>query len=223
MAIKILITGFENTGKSTLASKVKDAFIINCDRKDYPFKVPHSNFPEWRGLDDFINFTNSKIKAYKEKFKKLPKYVIFDTITQLYVNMVKYNNKVYQGFSIHSQNDTDTLGINSYIEDTLLKNGINVIIMAHTKRDAKTDRYEIPAQGSFKSTGSWVGVVTEGIYIDRVDDRHDIVLKNNSISVVRSSLEFKDDVVSIPFNEFDINEHLNKIISVNKDAKEMEI
>lgn len=223
MAIKVLITGFENTGKSTLASKVKDALIINCDRKDYPFSVPHSTYPEWKGFQSFTDFVNSKIKAYKEKFKKYPKYVVFDTITQLYVKMTAYNKACYQGFNIHSQNDADTLAINEYIENVLLKNDINVIIMAHTKVDSKTDRFEIPAQGAFKSTGSWVGIVTEAIYINRVDDEHSIILKNNAISVVRTNLQFDDDIVSIPFNEFDINKHLDEISKLTTNAKKEEL
>ena len=42
MAVKLLITGFENTGKSTLASKIENALIINCDGKSFNFKTPHS-------------------------------------------------------------------------------------------------------------------------------------------------------------------------------------
>ena len=39
MAVKLLITGFENTGKSTLASKIENALIINCDGKSFNFKT----------------------------------------------------------------------------------------------------------------------------------------------------------------------------------------
>ena len=54
-AIKLLISGFENTGKSTTASKIEDAMVINFDRKEYGFAVPHMNITEYTGIDGLID------------------------------------------------------------------------------------------------------------------------------------------------------------------------
>ena len=79
MAIKLLISGFENSGKTTLISGLEDALIINCDKKKFSGKVAHANYEEWMGIDHFSKFVNTKISNYKTKFNKLPTFVVFDT------------------------------------------------------------------------------------------------------------------------------------------------
>lgn len=220
MAVKILITGFENTGKSTLASKVNQALIINCDGKQFNFKVPHSNLPNWKGYKDFEKFVISKILTYKEKFKELPKTIIFDTITHLYLDITTYNKRVYSGYDIHSQNNDDAQAINEFIENKLIRDkGINVILMAHTTIEPKTGRFSIPAQGQFAKAGGFVSFVDESMYIDRGEE-HLIVLKDSTNAVVRSNLEYKEDKMFVDFNTFDINKHiasLELLVSSSKD------
>ncbi|EAJ4519103.1 AAA family ATPase [Campylobacter coli] len=210
MAIKILISGFENTGKSTLVSKLEDSLIINCDKKDFAFQTLHTNKQDYKGLDDFKKFCNEKILAYKNKYNKLPKYVVIDTITQLYGSMTNYNSSVYKGFNIHSQNESDTLGINEYLEQ-LVSKGINIVISAHTKYNSDTGRYEIPSQGKFRDSGSWLSIVNEAIHISRDEENHLVHLKSKSLPV-RSLIDWDKD--SVNFNDFDINEYCSKIISV---------
>lgn len=217
MAIKILISGFENTGKTTLISKIKDGFIINCDLKDFNYPIPHTNLKDWKGFQTFEQFINSKIKAYKEKNGgKLPKYVIFDTITQLYMHLIDFNSKTYKGFDQHSQNQADQLSINNYIEKTLIGNGINVIVVAHARLN-KENRISIPAQGIFEKSGSWLSIVNEAIFIERNQDEHLIHLKSDYLPA-RSLMDYEANVVDM--KSFDINVHLGKLEKVAKEAKE---
>lgn len=221
MAIKVLMSGYENTGKSTLASKIKDSLIINCDNKEFTLESIHANFDKWQGSKDFTDFVNSKIVAFKEKFNKLPRCVIFDTITHLYGKMTDFHNNNLTGFQIHTANERETKAITRYFNEVLIAKGINVVVMAHTKINEKTDKHTIPASGSFKDEGSWLSIVNEAVYIERGKDSegkmfHRVWLKTNGSYPVRSLLEYKDEFVD--FSEFDVNKWIDDITNVSNKA-----
>lgn len=222
MAIKILISGYENSGKSTLVSKIENALVINCDFKEYTLKVPHFNVNDYRGYNDFRDLVISKIKAYKDKFDKLPEYVIFDTITQLYNRMSKYNSKAYKNFEVHNKNEEDTFNINDFIETVLIEKGMNTIIVAHTIIDELTGRHTIPAKGAFKKSGSWLSVVSEAIFIDRTSNHHNVVIKSDNFPV-RSLIEREGKEININIKDFDINKYLKEITDVKVEVKEFEL
>ena len=90
--VKLLVAGYESSGKSTITSKVENALVINFDKKEYGFSVPHANFKKYEGIDSVIDFINEKISSYKEKFGKFPDFIILDTITQLYAAKSNYNS-----------------------------------------------------------------------------------------------------------------------------------
>ena len=209
MAIKLLVSGFEASGKSTLTSAIKDALVINFDRKEYGFSIPHANFKQYEGMGSVINFINEKINNYKEKFKKLPKFLVIDTVTQLYTAMTRYNGSKFTGFNIHSQNNADTLDFNAYIEDILIPNEINVVIVAHTKFDEASGRHTIPAQGAFKDSGSWLSVVNDSIFIEKASGKLTVHLKSLKYPA-RTTL--KDIPEKATIEDFDINEHINKLV-----------
>ena len=209
MAIKLLVSGFEASGKSTLTSAIKDALVINFDRKEYGFSIPHANFKQYEGMGSVINFINEKINNYKEKFKKLPKFLIIDTVTQLYAAIVRYNNIKYTGFNIHSQNNIDTLDFNAYIEDILIPNGINVVIVGHTTWDEATNRYTIPANGDFKKNGSWLSVVNNAIFIEKTNGKLSVHFHSLKLPA-RTTL--KDMPEKVAIEDFDINEYINKLV-----------
>lgn len=223
-ATSFLVVGFENSGKSTLSATIQNALVINCDHKTYNFDQIHSNYSKWNGIDDFRAFVNEKVIAYKEKFGKLPESVVIDTITHLYNTMIKYNSEKYptNNFKAMEKNNEDIIDVADYFK-LLNSKGINVIIMAHTKVDQKTDRFTVPAQGSFRDSGSWQSFVSESIFIERDKETHRVVLKDPSNACVRSNLKEivnnAENVITVPFKDFDINVHLNKIqenISENK-------
>ena len=157
-AIKLLVCGFENTGKSTTASQVEDALVINFDRKTYGFSVPHMNITEYNGIDALIGSINEKLGVYQERYGKLPKTAVFDTVTQFYSTLQAFNDNNFKGFDVHKNNNRDTLNLNSYIEDVLIANDVNVVIVAHTVFDPDTARHIIPATGQFGKAGSWLSV-----------------------------------------------------------------
>lgn len=109
-------------------------------------------------MDALLETIAEKLQAYKDKFGKYPENLIFDTVTQMYSAMQKYNSDKYKGFDVHSKNNQETMAFNQFIEQQLLPAGINVIIVAHTLYDEATSRHIIPATGAFAKAGSWTSV-----------------------------------------------------------------
>jgi len=208
MAIKLLISGFENTGKSTTASKIKDALIINFDRKTYGFPVPHVNITEYHGIDALIDTINEKLGAYQEKFGKLPETVVFDTVTQFYSTMQAFNENQYKNFDIHKHNNRDTLNLNAYIEDVLIANNVNVVIVAHTIWDESTARHIIPATGQFSKAGSWLSVVNDAIFVEKKSGKF-IIHQKSMKHPCRTTLSDIED--SLDSDKYDINAHIKKL------------
>jgi hypothetical protein len=156
--VKLLLCAYENSGKSTISSELEETLVFNMDRKEYGFKVAHTNIKEYNGMEELIDLMASKIEMYEEKTGKLPKTVVFDTVTQLYTAMQKFNGEKYKGFDIHTNNNRDTLMFNDFVESDLIPAGINVVIVAHTLYDEATSRHLIPASGAFAKAGSWLSV-----------------------------------------------------------------
>jgi len=215
MAIKLLISGFENTGKSTVAAGIKDAMVVNFDRKEYGFKVPHTNITKFTGIADLISTINEKLGAYKTKTKKLPSTVVFDTVTQYYTTMQHYNGERYKGFDIHSNNNKDTLALNAYIEDVLIANGINVVIVAHTIFDVETARHIIPASGQFAKAGSWLSVVNDAIYIEKKSNKFVIHQKSMKLPCRTTLVDVEEAVDS---DKYDINDHMKTLTDSKVEA-----
>lgn len=217
MAIKLLVSGFENTGKSTTASQIKDAMVVNFDRKEYGFAVPHMNITDYTGIDALIDTINEKLGVYQEKMGKLPATVVLDTVTQFYSTMQAYNDNNFKGFDVHKNNNRDTLNLNAYIEDVLIANGVNVVIVAHTVFDADTARHIIPATGQFGKAGSWMSVVNDAVFIEKKSANYIIHQKSMKFPC-RTTLDGLED--SVDGKDYDINEHIAKLTASKIEAQE---
>jgi len=217
MAIKLLISGFENTGKSTTASKIDNAMVVNFDRKEYGFAVPHMNITNYDGIDGLISTINEKLGVYQEKVGKLPETVVLDTVTQFYTAMQSYNANAFKGFDIHSANGKDTASLNAYVEDVLIANGVNVVIVAHTTFDSETARHIIPASGQFGKSGSWLSVVNEAVFIEKKSGKF-IIHQRSMKFPCRTTLPDLEDLIDS--DKYDINEHIAKLTASKVEAQE---
>lgn len=215
--IKLLITGLENSGKTTLTSKITDAMVVVVDEKRYPYKVPHYKIGEYEGIVEFKTELIEKIKAYKEKYDKVPRTIVFDTITKLYESMYKYAQANYKGFDVHNSISNDTLAFNTMIENLLIDRGINVVIAAHVIYDEATSRYVVPATGQFKNTGSWLSVVDEASFLYTMGSQRYIAHKELKYPC-RTTLEM---IASEPVDNYDINLHIESLEATADDAEEM--
>ena len=208
MAVKFLVSAFEKSGKSTITSQLRNPLIINLDQKEYGFKVPHVNIKEYLGMDALLETIAEKLQAYKDKFGKYPENLIFDTVTQMYSAMQKYNSDKYKGFDVHSKNNQETMAFNQFIEQQLLPAGINVIIVAHTLYDEATSRHIIPATGAFAKAGSWTSVVNDSIFVEVKSNKLVVHLKGLKYPARTTLTDLPD---SIPVEEYSLQDHLDQL------------
>lgn len=208
MAVKFLVSAFEKSGKSTITSQLRNPLVINLDQKEYGFKVPHVNIKEYLGMDALLETVAEKLQAYKEKFGKYPENLIFDTVTQMYSAMQKYNSDKYKGFDVHSKNGQETMAFNQFIEQQLLPAGINVIIVAHTLYDEATSRHIIPATGAFAKAGSWTSVVNDSIFVEVKSNKLVVHLKGLKYPARTTLTDLPD---SIPVEEYSLQDHLDQL------------
>ncbi len=219
-AVKLLVCGFEASGKSTITSAITDALVINMDRKGYNFKVPHINYGVFNGMTDFIDTVNTKVGAYQEKFGRLPKTVVLDTVTQFYTAIQKYNLDKYKGFDVHSNINKDTLALNAYVEDTLIKNGVNVVIVAHTMWDVETLRHIIPASGAFAKSGSWTSVVNNSVFIEKKSGKLVVHMRSMKLPARTTLTDIPDFE---PVETYDINDHIAQLTGTQEEAFAFEL
>lgn len=231
MAVKLLICGFENSAKSTITSKIKNGMVVNFDRKEYGFEVPHVNVGTFTMentpdcvANTVISLINEKLGVYLDKMGKMPESIVLDTVTQYYSGMAAYNGMRYKNFDIHSNNNADTLNFNNYVEDVLIANGINVIIVAHTIYDEQTARHLIPAAGKFKDAGSWLSVVNDAIFIEKKSNKlvaHQKSLKypcRSTLATIEASLPVPDAEAEPKKGEYDINVHIKNLTDSKVEA-----
>lgn len=215
--IKLLITGLENSGKTTVTAKITDAMVVVVDEKRYPYKVPHYKIGEYEGITEFKNELVDKIKAYKAKYGKPPRTIVFDTITKLYESMYKYAQANFKGYDVHNSISGDTLAFNTMMENLLIARGINVVIAAHVVYDENTSRYLVPATGQFKNTGSWLSVVDEASFLYNMGSQRYIAHSELKYPC-RSTL---DKMISTPVDDYDINKHIEMLEAKADDSEEM--
>lgn len=215
--IKLLITGLENSGKTTLTSKIEDAMVVVIDDKKYPYKVPHYKPSEYNGIVEFKNELVEKIKTYKEKYGEVPRTVVIDTVTKLYELMYRYAQANFKGYDVHNSISNDTLSFNSLIENLLISRGINVVVAAHVQFDQNTSRYIVPATGQFKDTGSWLSIVDEASFIHNIGTTRYIAHSDLKYPC-RTTLS---GMLTQTIDEYDINKHIKDLEAKADDAEEM--
>ena len=216
-AVKLVVAGYEASGKTTLISQINNALVMSSDNKAFTAKVPHFRYTEYTGLQDFINTLEAKIEAYKAKFNKLPETIVIDSITHYDSIMTKWANNTFKGFTVYSQLGANLFDMNAYFEQVLIANGINVVLTAHTAFNADTGRYSIPAAGEFGKKGSWLSVTDNGIFIETKNGKR-IVHTNTVKFPCRSRLP--DYVNEVDIDKYDINDHIAKLKSLITDTEE---
>lgn len=218
--IKFGIVALENSGKTTLISKLEDALVMSTDNKAFRGKIPHFRYSEFSGMAPLTDTLAEKLEAYEAKFGKLPKNLVIDSVTHLANNMEKYWNEKATGFNVWSGLGKDILDFNAYLEDVIIPAGINVIFTSHCQYDADTAKYKISAPGNFGKNGSWLSVTDEAVFIEVKGSKRIIHMKTMKFPC-RTLQEDLPDFVDM--EEFDINKHIALLESASEESDEWAI
>lgn len=152
-AVKLLIAGQSNSGKTTLLKTLEDAYVLSHDGKKFPFPIPHTNVPTFDTVAGLTNLMTEKIQAYQDAKGDLPKTVVIDTVSKIFDTIYDNCNKKFTGFKIYSELDMEIKAFTDYIQNTLVDNGMNVILISHAIYEADTSSYNLVGKGSFSKRG----------------------------------------------------------------------
>lgn len=152
-AVKLLIAGQSNSGKTTLLKSLEDAYVLSHDGKKFPFPIPHTNVPTFDSVAQLTELMTTKIQAYQEAKGDLPKTVVIDTVSKIFDTIYDNCNKKYTGFKIYSEIDLEIKAFTDYVQNMLVENGMNVILLSHAIYEADTASYNLVGKGSFSKRG----------------------------------------------------------------------
>ena len=217
MAIKLLVSGESNSGKTTLTRDLKDTLVVSHDGKRYPFAVPHVLVESFDSVAELINLINSKIVAYKEKYKVYPKTVVFDSVSKIFDTMLNNCSAKHTGFKIFSELDAEITQFTSYIEKTLIASDINVVLISHAIYDADTTKYNLVGKGSFSKRGGFLAEVDYSLFIETKNNKRILHFRSTKFPA-RTLSESDPDSVSV--DEFNLQSYVDKLVSEQGQADE---
>ena len=208
MSVKLLISAEANSGKTTLTKHLKNSLVLSHDGKRYPFPVPHVMVPSFGSVDELINLTIEKIEAYKSKFGDYPETVVFDSVSKIFDTIHTNCNEKYKGFAIYSELDKEVSALTSFIENSLIASGMNVVLISHAIYDADTAKYSLVGKGSFAKRGGFLAEVDEAIFIEVKTNKRILHFRSTKLPARSLQEELPD---SLPVEEFNLQQHIETL------------
>lgn len=208
MTVKLLISAEANSGKTTLTKNLKNSLVVSHDGKRYPFPVPHVMIASFDNVAELINTTVEKIEAYKTKFKSYPETIVFDSVSKIFDTIHTNCNEKYKGFTIYSELDKEISAFTSFIENSLIASGMNVVLISHALYDADTAKYNLVGKGSFAKRGGFLAEVDEAIFIEVKNNKRVLHFRSAKLPA-RSLQEGLPD--SLGVEEFNLQSHIETL------------
>jgi hypothetical protein len=214
---KLLIAGESNSGKTTLTKGLKNSLVISHDGKTYPYPNPHVQVPTFDSAEQLINLVTSKIEAYNDRFSSYPSIIVFDSVSRIFDTMYDNCNHKYTGFNIYSALDKEIKQFTSYIEDTLVASGMDVVILSHAVFDSESTKYNLVGKGSFAKVGGFLGTVDESVFIETKSNKRILHFRSTKFPA-RTLRESNPD--SCPVEDFDLGPYLEALHKDQEDVSE---
>ena len=178
MSAKVLINGVAGVGKSSLVKPLRNAFVVSRDGKAFPFAIPHMTIPTFHNMstvilggtvktedgEEYIEGVEDKLERYHEKFGSYPETIVIDSVSKLIQDVIDYANLNFTNFDIHSTINKEVAILTSFIQETLVANGINVVLINHVMDNDKKGYVPI-GQGKFKDKGGFYSEVDHSIFV----------------------------------------------------------
>ena len=220
MAVKLLIAGLSNSGKTTLLKSLKKAYVLSHDGKSFPFPIPHTNVPTFDGVSQLTSLMTTKIQAYQDSLGDLPDTVVIDTASKIFDTIYDNCNRKYTGFKIYSEIDLEIKLFTDYIQNVLVENGMNVVILSHAIFDGETSTYSLVGKGSFSKRGGFVAEVDYSSFLEAKNNKRYIHHRSTKYPA-RTLLETAPDSQLV--DDFDLQEYINQIADINSSVETFEL
>lgn len=214
-AVKILISGEAAAGKTTLIKDLSNALLLSHDGKKPVVKIPHVYISNFSDVDELLSIFNEKIEAYNERYGKYPETIAIDSVSRIYDTISNICNDKYTGFTIYSSMDKMIKQLNSYIEDTLIASGMNVILISHALYDSETSQYNLVGKGSYAKLGGALSTVEEALFLEKKSNKRIVHFRSTKFPARTLQSELPDN---LPVDEFSMQTYLEAIIANQADA-----
>lgn len=208
MSVKLLISAEANSGKTTLTKDLENSLVISHDGKRYPFPVPHVLVPSFDSVQELIDTVVEKVEAYNAKFKAYPDTIVFDSVSKIFDTIHANCNEKFKGFVIYSELDKEIVAFTSFIENSLIASGMNVVLISHALYDADTAKYNLVGKGSFAKRGGFLAEVDEAIFLEVKTNKRIVHFRSAKLPARSLQPDLQD---SMPVEDFSLQHHINVI------------
>lgn len=218
MAVKLLISGQSNSGKTTLTSTLEDVLVFSHDGKNYPFPKPHVNIANFDSSAELIGLMTQKMQAYEERFGHFPATVVIDSVSKVFDTLLDSCNKKHTGFKIYSELDREIREFTEFVEHQLIAGGINVILISHAIWDQDTAQYVLVGKGSFQKRGGFLAETDNSIFIETRNGKRYVHHRSTKFPA-RTVLDIVD---SQPADDYSLKDHIAALSKLGDDVADFE-
>lgn len=219
-AVKLLIAGLSNSGKTTSLKSLNNAYVLSHDGKKFPFPIPHTNVPTFDSVAQLTDLMTTKIQAYQDAKGELPQTVVVDTVSKIFDTIYDNCNKKFTGFKIYSEIDLEIKAFTDYIQNVLVENGMNVVLLSHALYDADTATYNLVGKGSFSKRGGFLSEVDYSSFLELRNNKRYIHHRSTKFPA-RTLLESAPDSQLV--EEFDLQAYIDAIAEINSAVENFEL
>ena len=134
--------------------------------------------------------------------------MVFDSVSKIFDTIHANCNEKFKGFVIYSELDKEIVAFTSFIENSLIASGMNVVLISHALYDTETAKYNLVGKGSFAKRGGFLAEVDEAIFLEVKSNKRIAHFKSTKLPA-RSLQE--DIAVSMPVDDFNLQDHITTL------------
>ena len=255
-AIKLLVNAEAGVGKTSLLSSFgNETFVVSRDAKEFQLPIPHMMVDKWVDMNTFlyggdvktangtehIHGVAEKIAVYAEKLGQPPKNVVFDSVSQIWMDVIEKASLTPNVYGSQGAEITKEIGLFvKFMHEYLELNGVNIIMLNHIIKEKKDGEFTgtyIPfGTGKFKDKGGYFSTVSESITIVP-SGQNRVVYFNDLNKMARTTLPdmpekmwltniinpAKSKKLAEDESYFSLKEHLDKLLAVSSKAAEFRL
>lgn len=221
MAVKVLISGLPNTGKSTLIKSLDPtkSLLISRDGKKSPLKLPKKTIEDFNDVDDLIAQITTAVQSYVEKFDANPETIVIDSISKIFLDIESRILARVKSFP-YGQINIEISKFMEFIEHTLAP-VCNIVMISHSQLNIDTNSYElVNAGGSWGKKGGAISEVENALSIELKGSKRVIHHRNHKM-LSRTLIDSLPD--SQPVEEFNLQEYIDILSAELSLAEEFEL
>lgn len=209
MAVKLLISGLPNVGKSTLVKDLDPSktLLLSRDGKKSPLKLPKKTIEDFTDVEDLINQMVAAIQSYIDKTGNNPETIVIDSISKIFLDIeAKILSKV-KSFPYGVIN-VEISAFMNFLEQQIAPI-CNLVMISHAQLNTETNAYElVNAGGSWGKKGGAISEVENAIFIELKGTKRTIHHKNQKM-LSRSLIDALPE--SQPADEFNLQSYLDLV------------